>query len=200
MSELLQEVAGGERAGAHTSLRAWLEAGVVQASFAGLSALAQRDAGPDIGLVMLPEAANDPRQHIPLSQDAAVVLALAGTAMAFSHSAEDEAERWLRAMRMHGRVGQALQGLGVGESPLMTGSESRPGRPPLGTKVADDVTTRAQDYAFRRNAPTVGTPELLFAVMEVYGQMFDRALYLRGASREELLERLSSVEHDTEPA
>jgi hypothetical protein len=143
---------------------------------------------------------NDSRHNIPLSQDAALILALAGTAMAFSHSAEDEAERWLRAMRMHGRVGQALQALGVGESPLMTGSEARPGKTPLGPKAVDVVTDRAQDYAFRRSATAVGTTELLFAVMEVYGQMFDRALYLRGASREELLERLSSHEAESEPA
>ena len=147
----------------------------------------------------LSEPLNDSRPNIPLSQDAALVLALAGTAMAFSHSAEDEAERWLRAMRMHGRVGQALQGLGVGESPLMTGSEARPGKTPLGPKAVDVVTDRAQDYASRRNAAAVGTTELLFAVMEVYGQMFDRALYLRGASREELLDRLSVVEAESEP-
>ena len=145
-------------------------------------------------------AVNEPSHQIPLSQDAALVLALAGTAMAFSHSAEDEAERWLRALRMHGRVGQALQALGVGESPLMTGSEGRPGRPALGPKVVDDATACAQDYALRRHAATVGTPELLFAVMEVYGKMFDRALYLRGASRQELLERLSTLESETEPA
>ena len=42
-------------------------------------------------------------RHIPLSQDAALVVALAGTAIPFAHSAEDEAERWLRAMRLHGR-------------------------------------------------------------------------------------------------
>ena len=149
---------------------------------------------------MFSEALNDSRHPTPLSQDAALVFALAGTAMAFSHSAEDEAERWLRAMRMHGRVGQALQAMGVGESPLMTGSEARPGKTPLGPKAVDVVTDRAQDYAFRRNAATVGTPELLFAVMEVYGKMFDRALYLRGTSREELLERLSSVEAENEPA
>lgn len=136
---------------------------------------------------------------IPLSQDAALVLALAGTAMAFSRSAEDEAERWLRAMRMHGRVGQALQALGVGESPLMTGSEARPGRPPLGDAVMDDVTARAQDYASRRGGSAVCTTELLFALMELYGQTFDRALYLRGTSREELLERLSTVGTEAEP-
>ena len=65
------------------------------------------------------------QKHIPLSQDAALVVALAGTAMPFAHSAEDEAERWLRALRLHGQVGAALQALGVGESPLMTGSALR---------------------------------------------------------------------------
>jgi len=132
--------------------------------------------------------------QIPMSQDAALVLGLAGTAMDFSHSAEDEAERWLRTLRMHGRVGSTLQSLGVGESPLMTGSEPRPGRPPLGPSVVKEVCERAHEYAERRGAPTVGTPELLFAVMELYGRMFDRALYLRGASRDELLERLSTAE------
>ena len=39
----------------------------------------------------------------PLSQDAALVAALAATAMPFSHSAEDQAESWLRALRLHGR-------------------------------------------------------------------------------------------------
>lgn len=137
---------------------------------------------------------DDPSKQPTLSRDAALVLALAGTAMAFSHSAEDEAERWLRALRMHGCVGIALQALGVGESPLMTGSEPRPGRPPLGAQILDEVPRRAHEYAVRRGAGCVGTPELLFAVMELYGRLFDRALYLRGASRDELLERLSSVE------
>ena len=75
----------------------------------------------------------DTHRHIPLSQDAALVVALAGTAMPFAHSAEDEAERWLRALRLHGQVGSALQALGVGESPLMTGrtpSTRRGGRHP----------------------------------------------------------------------
>ena len=51
-------------------------------------------------------------RHIPLSQDAALVVALAGTAMPFAHSAEDVAERWLRALRLHGLVGATLQALG----------------------------------------------------------------------------------------
>jgi hypothetical protein len=140
----------------------------------------------------------DSDAHIPISQDAAVVLALAGTAMAFSHSAEDEAERWLRTLRMHGRVGTALQSLGVGESPLMTGSEPRPGSPAFGPDVVDEASRRACAFARRRGAASLGTPELLFAILELYGQLFDRALYLRGTSREELLDRLSALEAEAE--
>jgi hypothetical protein len=135
--------------------------------------------------------------HIPLSQDAALVVALAGTAMAFSHSAEDQAERWLRALRLHGQVGNALQGLGVGEAPLMTGSEPNPeeqaGSLPLGREAVDEVTRRATAMAESRSSDTVGTADVLFAVLDVYGRLFDRALYTRGTSREELLERLATV-------
>jgi len=135
-------------------------------------------------------------RHIPLSQDAALVVALAGTAIPFAHSAEDEAERWLRAMRLHGQVGSILQALGVGEAPLMTGSEHEHseghGTPNLGPDVLDDVTQRATQFAIAREAENVGTPDILFAVLDVYDKLFDRALYLRGTSREELVERLTS--------
>jgi hypothetical protein len=136
-------------------------------------------------------------RHIPLSQDAALVVALAGTAIPFAHSAEDEAERWLRAMRLHGQVGSILQALGVGEAPLMTGSEHEHseghGTPTLGPDVLEDVTRRAEQFAVAREAETIGTPDILFAVLEVYDKLFDRALYLRGTSREELVERLTSA-------
>ena len=139
--------------------------------------------------------------HTPLSQDAALVVALAGTAMPFAHSAEDEAERWLRALRLHGQVGAALQALGVGEAPLMTSSDPEqdgPGTPPMGADVLDEVTRRAGNLAAARNAETVGTPDLLFAVLDVYGKLFDRVLYMRGTSREELAERLASA-HERHP-
>ena len=135
-------------------------------------------------------------RHIPLSQDAALVVALAGTAMPFAHSAEDEAERWLRALRLHGQVGSSLQALGVGEAPLMTGSghehSEGHGTPTLGPDVLDEVTRRANEFAGAREASTVGTADLMFAVLDVYGRLFDRALYMRGTSREELVERLVS--------
>ena len=97
-------------------------------------------------------------RHIPLSQDAALVVALAGTAIPFAHSAEDEAERWLRAMRLHGQVGSILQALGVGEAPLMTGSEhdhsEGHGTPNLGPNVLEQVTECAEQFAVAREAET----------------------------------------------
>ncbi len=142
-------------------------------------------------------------RNIPLSQDAALVVALAGTAMPFAHSAEDEAERWLRAMRLHGQVGAALQALGVGESPLMTGSEPNDGElrgsRPFGREIVDRVARQARAFASARGADAVGTADIVFAVMEAYGRLFDRALYLRGASRQELLERLSTADDEAAP-
>jgi hypothetical protein len=135
------------------------------------------------------------RRTIPLSQDAALVVALAGTAMPFAHSAEDEAERWLRALRVYGQVGVTLQALGVGEAPLMTGSEPPrerpPGNRPFGPEVVESVAAGARLFAGARHAPTVGTGDVLFAILQVYGRLFDRVLYVRGTSREELLECLT---------
>ena len=78
----------------------------------------------------------------------------------------------------------------------MTGSasdEDGPGTPPLGVEVLDEVTGRASDFAEARDADTVGTADLLFAVLDVYGRLFDRVLYLRGTSRDELAERLAGA-------
>ena len=130
--------------------------------------------------------------HIPLSQDAALVVALAGTAIPFAHSAEDEAERWLRAMRLHGEVGKLMQALGVGESPLATDAdEEEPGNtPPFGEEVLEKVTRTAGRHAGERDADSVGTRDLLLAVLEVYGGLFERVLYVRGTSSDELVEHL----------
>jgi len=134
--------------------------------------------------------------NTPLSQDAALVLALAGTAIPFAHSAEDEAERWLRLLRLHGQVGIALQGLGVGEAPLMTPTDGRDdpsGTTPFGRDIVNDVAHRAMTFAAGRAAERTGTADVLFAVIDVYGRMFDRALFLRGTSRDELVERLAGT-------
>jgi hypothetical protein len=139
----------------------------------------------------------------PLSQDAALVLALAGIAVPFSSSPRDEAEHWLRILRVHGQVGATLQALGVGELPLVNGSDPRAervtGPQPLGDEVVSVVSDRATSYALEHEAPSVGTVHVLFAVLEVYDRLFDRALYVRGTSREELLDLLASRQSASRP-
>ena len=137
-------------------------------------------------------------EHIPLSEDAALVTALAGTAMAFSHCAEDEAERWLRALRLHGQVGSALQALGVGEAPLESDAaddvcDEPASRPPLGEPALDRTVREAERRALERHAGAVGTADLLLALLDVYGEPIDHALELRGATRAEVIERLAAM-------
>ena len=55
------------------------------------------------------------------------------------------------------------------------------------------MTDRAAEFAAGRGAENVGTTDILFAVLDVYGKLFDRVLYLRGTSREELVERLTAA-------
>jgi hypothetical protein len=131
---------------------------------------------------------------IGLSQDAAIVLALAETAIPFALSKEDEAERWVRLLRLHGQVGLALQSLGVGEAPLSTMAQPHAVRVlrsrPLGEDPVADVTLAARRLAAKRGARAAATVDVLFGVIGVYGRTFDRALYIRGTSVDELLERL----------
>ena len=134
-----------------------------------------------------------PQPSLDLSQDAAIVLALARTAVPFARSTEQEAERWLRVLRMHGQVGCALQALGVGEAPLETPVEEPNGSRRRTRRLFDtveEVASRAFSFARHRGARAVGTADVLFAVLSVYGPAFDRELYRRGTSREELLGRL----------
>jgi hypothetical protein len=132
---------------------------------------------------------------VGLSQDAAIVLALAETAIPFAISAEDEAERWVRVLRLHGQVGQALQALGVGEAPLQTIAQPQAVRVlrarPLGEDPVADVSLAARRLASRRGARAAATVDVLFAVIGVYGKTFDRALYIRGTTVEELIGRLA---------
>lgn len=86
----------------------------------------------------------------------------------------------------------------------MTGSEPVRGTPasspPLDDEAVDRVVRRACEYATERGAPVVCTADLLFALFEVYDRLMDRALYLRGASRDELVERLAGACAEVEPS
>jgi len=139
------------------------------------------------------------RMHAPPSPDtnSAIVLGVASTAMAFASSPEAEAERWLRILRLHGRAGAALQALGVSEAPLEAADgPAAPTRPDParadGLSVVSAVTDRAVQIAARRGAQAVDTSDVLVAVMDVYGDDFDRVLRMHGTDRGEVLERLGA--------
>ena len=127
-----------------------------------------------------------------LSQDAAIVLGLAGTSVLHARDEHDAAERWVRVLRLYGIVGAAMQALGVGEAPIDTAAAEPSARhKPDKVPGPDEVTDRSRDMALHRGAPAVGTIDILFACFDLYGNAFDRALYVRGTSRDELLERIA---------
>jgi hypothetical protein len=128
-----------------------------------------------------------------------MVLGIASTAMPFARTREDEAERWLRLLRLHGEVGIALQSLGVSEMALPQtegASEDSPAADPAETAGPDAVravTEQTVRIAGERGANGVGTTDVLMAVMHVYGEDFDRVLLAHGTDRDEVLDRIASA-------
>jgi hypothetical protein len=129
-----------------------------------------------------------------LAPDAAMALGLASTALPFARTPEAEVERWLRVLRLHGQVGIALQALGVSEEPLTDGeSVERRQADAAGVHERDAValvTERALRVAWERRARALATTDVLVAVIDVYGEDFDRVLEAHGTDRDELLQRL----------
>jgi hypothetical protein len=133
-----------------------------------------------------------------LAPDAAMVLGIAATALPFARTPEEQAERWLRVLRLHGEVGAALQALGVSEIPLPTtgsnGGHSQHAPTPNEDRDAIAlVTDQAVRIADRRGAPGVVTTDILIAVMHVYGDDFERVLRAHGADPYEVLEQLGEA-------
>jgi len=124
--------------------------------------------------------------------DAALVLGMASTAIPFASSREEEAERWLRIIRLHGEAGAVLQSLGVSEGPLEgAGPREAHGSPPQdGEDVVDRVGDVASATAGRRQAQCFTTVDVLDAVIDVYGNDFNEVLRAHGTDRQEVLERL----------
>jgi hypothetical protein len=131
-----------------------------------------------------------------LAPDAAIVLGIAATAIPFARTPEDEAERWLRILRLHGEVGATLQALGVSEDSLRSEREEldreryTDATNPEHRDVIALVTDAAASVALGRGAAGVGTIDVLMAVMQVYGTVFERALRAHGTDADEVLERL----------
>ncbi len=131
-----------------------------------------------------------------LDNDAAMVLGMASTAMAFARTPAAEAERWLRILRLHGQAGIALQALGVGEASLEAPRAGAAGqhREDADSKrdTVAEVAEVATASAAERGSATVSTTDLLRAVMDVYGACFDGVLRVHGTDRDEVLERLGA--------
>jgi hypothetical protein len=152
-----------------------------------------------------------------LAPDAAMVLGLAATAIPFARTPEDEAERWLRVLRLHGEVGNVLQSIGVSEEVISLTTENghadpaaddpaASGPPPgagSGTAGADSAGGKRRDvialvgrYAERiaaaRGSAGVATTDVLVAVLQVYGPVFEQALRAHGTDADEVLERLAA--------
>jgi anti-sigma B factor antagonist len=130
----------------------------------------------------------------PLTADAALMLGLASTAIPFAQSAEDQAERWLRALRNYGESGAVLASLGLSEGPLEPAerdSDRGPAAPGDPDAVAT-ITEHASRIAFERKAPKLGTTDVLRAVIQVYGATFYRVLAAHGVDPAELATRIAS--------
>ena len=130
--------------------------------------------------------------------DAALILGMASTALPFAGTREEEAERWLRILRLHGQAGATLQSLGVSEGPLEEHEQATSTPAARGGEGAvADVGARATELAGDRGAQSVQSRDVLVAVMHVYGDDFDRVLRVHGTDRAEVLERLDAADGDS---
>lgn len=132
----------------------------------------------------------------PLTADAALMLGIASTAMPFARSAEDQAERWLRALRNHGESGAILASLGLSEATLDGGDADSldPMPAPGDPDAVATVTTAAGEIAAQRGVPKLGTTEVLQAVINIYGPIFYRVLTGHGVDPAELKARMANAD------
>lgn len=130
----------------------------------------------------------------PLADDAALVLGIASTALPFACTRTDEAECWLRILRLYGEAGAMLQALGVGEDRLQMPGAGGSAPDDEGRAKDEDMVARvaeeASHIAHRRAVAGLSTIDLLQAVMRVYGAHFDQALAARGIGGDEVAARL----------
>jgi hypothetical protein len=148
-----------------------------------------------------------------LAPDAAMVLGIAATAIPFARTPEDEAERWLRVLRLHGEVGHVLQAIGVSEDVISMPPENGHADPAASARTGAgagagaagpdpaggerrDVIALVGQYAERiaaeRGSAGVATTDVLVAVLQVYGPVFEQALRAHGTDADEVLERLAA--------
>ena len=122
---------------------------------------------------------------------AMMVVGLAGTALPFARSHAEEAERWLRILRMSGAVGAAMQAIGMPEDPLT--SRAEPITDARRPDALEAVIEAAEASMRARQAQAIGTEDLLVGVKATYGAALDHALAIRGTTLDEVCERISAA-------
>ena len=122
---------------------------------------------------------------------AKIAVALAATALPFARSHSEEAERWLRILRVHGVVGNAMQSLGLPEDALVRGTNAAAGEP-CQPGALEAVIGAARSHARERGDHAITTEDLLTGVLANYGTAFEHALAVRGTSAAELLEQVAA--------
>jgi hypothetical protein len=128
----------------------------------------------------------------PCFRDSArIAVALSATALPFARSHSEEAERWLRVLRVHGAAGKAMQAVGMPEEPFIAGPEGAANEPCQPGSL-DAVIAAAALRCNERGEAAISTEDLFAGVMATYGQAFEHALAIRGTSAVELLEVMAA--------
>lgn len=120
-----------------------------------------------------------------------MAVALAATALPFARSGSEEAERWLRILRVNGSVGNAMQALGIPEEPFLDGIE-QPADDPCRPGALEEAIEAAAANAHARGTEAITTEDLLVGVLSAYGQALENALAIRGTTPAEVLEVLAA--------
>lgn len=141
-------------------------------------------------LAQLRGGSDEPAQ-VPLCPDAEIALGLAATALPFAESSADELRRWVRILSAHGEAGRAFQRAGLTEDSLALPVAVVDGPPADADSVAR-VRGLATAIAADREAVTIGTVDLLLAVMTIYGDAFDDELGVHGITSIDLIECLGT--------
>jgi hypothetical protein len=135
------------------------------------------------------ESAEKPSEGgVEWSAEASAVFALAEFTVPYATGPADVVEDWLRALRREGTVGRALAELGFADGELIARAT------PAGTRrmrSVERVRAKSIGFARQRDAKSVTTTDVLFAVLAIYGKLVDRVFYERGFTRSALLDQVA---------
>ena len=144
----------------------------------------------------LPASATETDRRLCFCDSAKMAVGLAATALPFARSHAEQAERWLRILRVNGAIGNAMQSIGLPEYPLLADAGPPPADPCRPDALAL-VIENAERSARERDADAITTEDVFVGVAATYGGAFDHALAIRGTTTVEVLERMGRAQVGT---